>query len=163
PRDLAVLGRSLGELPALAAELDEAHRGEIGAPAGGEADWLALGDDLASDLASELTRVLRPDAPALTKDGGYVNAGVSPELDELRDIANGGRDRIAAIETRERERTGIPSLKIKLNSVFGYYIEVTRSNLASVPADYRRKQTVANAERFVTPELAEFEATVLTA
>ena len=163
PRDLAVLGRSLGELPALAAELDEAHRGEIGAPTGGEADWLALGDDLAADLAAELMRVLRPDAPALTKDGGYVNAGVSPELDELRDIASGGRDRIAAIETRERQRTGIPSLKIKLNSVFGYYIEVTRSNLASVPADYRRKQTVANAERFVTPELAEFEARVLTA
>ena len=163
PRDLAVLGRSLGELPALAAELDEAHRGEIGAPAGGEADWLALGEDLATDLASELTRILRPDAPALTKDGGYVNAGVSAELDELRDIAAGGRDRIAAIEIRERERTGIPSLKVKLNSVFGYYIEVTRSNLAAVPADYRRKQTVANAERFVTPELAEFEATVLTA
>ena len=108
-------------------------------------------------------RLLRPDAPALTKEGGYVNAGVSSELDELRDIAAGGRDRIAAIEARERERTGIPSLKVKLNSVFGYYIEVTRSNLGAVPADYRRKQTVANAERFVTPELAEFEATVLSA
>jgi DNA mismatch repair protein MutS len=150
-------------LPALAAELAEAHRGEIGGATAGELDWLSLGDDLAGDLAAELTRVLRPDAPALTKDGGYVNAGVSPQLDELRDIAAGGRDRIAAIEARERERTGIPSLKVKLNSVFGYYIEVTRANLAAVPADYRRKQTVANAERFVTPELAEFEATVLSA
>jgi len=131
--------------------------------AAGEADWLSLGDDLAGDLAAELVRVLRPDAPALTKDGGYINAGVSPQLDELRDIAAGGRDRIAAIEARERERTGIPSLKVKLNSVFGYYIEVTRANLAAVPADYRRKQTVANAERFVTPELSEFEATVLSA
>jgi len=151
PRDLAVLGRSLSELPALAAELAEAHRGEIDGAVAGVPDWLALDGDLATELAAELTRVLRPDAPALTKDGGYVNPGVSPELDELRDIAAGGRDRIAAIEARERERTGIPSLKIKLNSVFGYYIEVTRSNLAAVPADYRRKQTVANAERFVTP------------
>ena len=107
--------------------------------------------------------MLRPDAPAATKDGGFVNAGVSARLDELRDIAAGGRDRIVAIEARERERTGIPSLKVKFNNVFGYYIEVTRAHLASVPADYRRKQTVANAERFVTPELGEFEQTVLTA
>ena len=163
PRDLAVLGRSLGELPGLAADLAEAHRGELDGATAGELDWLSLGDDLAPELAAELTRVLRPDAPALTREGGYINPGVSPQLDELRDIASGGRDRIAAIEARERERTGIPSLKIKLNSVFGYYIEVTRSNLAAVPADYRRKQTVANAERFVTPELAEFEATVLSA
>ena len=169
PRDLAVLGRSLAALPALAEALAEAHAGEIGGSLAGEADLLRLqrgdgdDDDLAAELAAELTRVLRPDAPALTKDGGYVNAGVSPELDELCDIASGGRSRIAAIETRERERTGIPSLKIKFNNVFGYYIEVTRSNLGAVPADYRRKQTVANAERFVTTELAEFEATVLSA
>jgi DNA mismatch repair protein MutS len=163
PRDLAVLGRSLAELPGLAAELADAHRGEFAGAVEGEPDWLSLGDDLGADVSAELVRVVRPDAPALTKDGGYVNAGVSPELDELRDIAAGGRDRISAIEARERERTGIPSLKVKLNSVFGYYIEVTRANLAAVPADYRRKQTVANAERFVTPELAEFEATVLSA
>jgi DNA mismatch repair protein MutS len=166
PRDLAVLGRSLAALPELAAALGEAHAGEIGGSATGEPDLLRLGgagDDLAAPLAAELLRVLRPDAPALTKDGGFVNPGVDPELDELVDIASGGRDRIAAIETRERERTGIPSLKVKFNSVFGYYIEVTRSNLAAVPADYRRKQTVANAERFVTTELSEFEATVLSA
>jgi DNA mismatch repair protein MutS len=175
PRDLAVLGRSLAALPALAEALAEAHAGEIGGSLAGEPDLLRLqarvgdsdgggdGDALAAALAAELTRVLRPDAPALTKDGGYVNAGVSAELDELCDIASGGRSRIAAIEARERERTGIPSLKIKFNNVFGYYIEVTRSNLGAVPADYRRKQTVANAERFVTTELAEFEATVLSA
>jgi DNA mismatch repair protein MutS len=169
PRDLAVLGRSLSALPALAEALAEAHAGEIGGSLAGEPDLLRLqdgdgaGDELGAALAAELTRVLRPDAPALTKDGGYVNAGVSPELDELSDIASGGRSRIAAIEARERERTGIPSLKIKFNNVFGYYIEVTRSNLGAVPADYRRKQTVANAERFVTTELAEFEATVLSA
>jgi DNA mismatch repair protein MutS len=166
PRDLAVLGRSLIALPALAEALVEAHAGEIGGSLAGEPDLLQLGnddDDLIAELAAELTRVLRPDAPAPTKDGGYVNAGVSAELDELVDIASGGRSRIAAIEARERERTGIPSLKIKFNNVFGYYIEVTRSNLGAVPADYRRKQTVANAERFVTTELAEFEATVLSA
>jgi len=171
PRDLAVLGRSLAALPALAEALAEAHAGEIGGSLAGEPDLLRLrdgddetgGDALAAELAAELTRVLRPDAPALTKDGGYVNAGVSAELDELVDIASGGRSRIVAIEARERERTGIPSLKIKFNNVFGYYIEVTRSNLGAVPAEYRRKQTVANAERFVTTELAEFEATVLSA
>jgi DNA mismatch repair protein MutS len=171
PRDLAVLGRSLAALPELAAALAEAHAGEIAGAAAGELDLLRLGqndsddgeDILAAPLAAELSRVLRPDAPALTKDGGYVNPGVSPELDELVDIASGGRDRIAAIEARERTRTGIPSLKVKFNNVFGYYIEVTRANLAAVPADYRRKQTVANAERFVTTELAEFEATVLSA
>jgi DNA mismatch repair protein MutS len=163
PRDLAVLARSLAALPELAAALGEAHAGEIGGSATGEPDLLRLGDDLGAPLAAELLRVLRPDAPALTKEGGYINAGIDAELDELVDIASGGRDRIAAIEARERARTGIPSLKIKFNSVFGYYIEVTRSNLAAVPADYRRKQTVANAERFVTTELSEFEATVLSA
>jgi DNA mismatch repair protein MutS len=171
PRDLAVLGRSLGLLPAIAEALDAAHAVELRGSAAGETDLLRLteaegeagADDLGAELAAELVRVLRPDAPALAREGGYVNAGVSPELDELRDIASGGRERIAAIEIRERERTGIPSLKIKFNNVFGYYIEITRSHLAAVPADYRRKQTVANAERFVTSELGEFEQTVLSA
>ena len=163
PRDLAVLGRSLGLLPLLKAALEDADAGEIDGSLARSESLLSLGDDLGEEIAAELQRVVRADAPAVTKDGGYVNAGVSAELDELRDIAAGGRSRIAAIEARERERTGIPSLKVKFNSVFGYYIEVTRSNLASVPADYRRKQTVANAERFVTPELGEFEQTVLSA
>ncbi|HZL18614.1 MAG TPA: DNA mismatch repair protein MutS [Polyangia bacterium] len=172
PRDLAVLGRSLSLLPAVAEALYAAHEVELRGSAAGETDLLRLSgadddagtdDDLGAELAAELVRVLRPDAPALAREGGYVNPGVSAELDGLRDIASGGRDRIAAIETRERERTGIPSLKIKFNNVFGYYIEITRSHLAAVPADYRRKQTVANAERFVTTELGEFEQTVLSA
>jgi DNA mismatch repair protein MutS len=163
PRDLAVLGRSLARLPELRAALADADAGELGGSLAADESLISLGDDLAGEIAAELARVLRADAPAVTKDGGFVNAGVSPELDELRDVAAGGRSRIAAIEARERERTGIPSLKVKFNSVFGYYIEVTRAHLASVPADYRRKQTVANAERFVTPELGEFEQTVLSA
>jgi DNA mismatch repair protein MutS len=170
PRDLAVLGRSLTALPALAAALAAASLRQLEELV----DTRASEDDplrilvapdaaTANGVAAEIVRVLRADAPALTKDGGYVNPGVSAELDEVRDIADGGRDRIAAIEARERERTGISSLKVRFNSVFGYYIEVTRAHLASVPADYRRKQTVANAERFVTSELGEFEQQVLTA
>jgi len=163
PRDLAVLGRSLARLPELREALAAADAGELGGSLAKDESLLSLGDDLAPEIAAELARVLRADAPAVTKDGGFVNEGVSPELDELRDIAAGGRNRIAAIEARERERTGIPSLKVKFNSVFGYYIEVTRAHLASVPEDYRRKQTVANAERFVTAELGEFEQTILSA
>jgi DNA mismatch repair protein MutS len=166
PRDLSVLGRSLASLPALVAALEDARAGELPG-ASDAADLLRLGDgpepDLAADIALRLTTTLRPDAPALTKEGGYVNAGVSDELDELAAIASGGREHLAAIEVRERQRTGIPSLKIKFNNVFGYYIEITRSHLANAPADYTRKQTVANAERFVTPELADFEQKILTA
>jgi DNA mismatch repair protein MutS len=164
PRDLSVLGRSLARLPELVAALAGARAVELPGTAPGE-DLLTLGEDLAPELAELLTRTLRPDAPALTKEGGYIATGVSDELDELVAIAGGGVERVAAIEARERERTGIASLKIKFNNVFGYYIEVTRSNLAKaeLPADYTRKQTVANAERFVTPELAELEQKILTA
>jgi DNA mismatch repair protein MutS len=165
PRDLAALGRSLAQLPELAAALDAAHAGELGGAGttAGEDDPLRLGGDLGGDVAEKITRTVRADAPALTKEGGYINPGVSAELDELSAIASGGRDRLAAIEARERARTGIPSLKVKSNSVFGYYIEVTRANLAAVPADYTRKQTVANAERFITSELADFEQRILSA
>ena len=117
----------------------------------GRASWRA-------EIAAELARVLRADAPAATKDGGFVNAGVSPELDELRDIAAGGRDRIAAIEARERERTGIPSLKVKYNSVFGYYIEVTRAHLARCPPTTCASRPSPTRERFVTPELRRVRA-----
>jgi DNA mismatch repair protein MutS len=165
PRDLVVLGRSLARLPALRATLlqatDELPAVEQATRLPGH--LLDLGEDLAEDIAGRIPATLKDDAPALTKDGGYVLAGVSAELDELVAIATGGREGILAIETRERERTGIPSLKVKYNAVFGYFIEITRSHLANVPPDYTRKQTVANAERFVTPELADYEAKILTA
>ena len=163
PRDLAVLGRSLAHLPELRDLLRQATHGLPGLATADAADLLDLGGDLGADLAERIAATLREDAPALTKDGGYVKPGVSAELDELAAIASGGREGVAAIEARERERTGIPTLKVKYNQVFGYFIEVTRSHLANVPADYTRKQTVANAERFVTPELADYESKILTA
>ena len=159
PRDLVVLGRSLQQLPDLAAALQQAAD-PIVALADRGSDLLNLGEDLAQDIADRIVATLEDNAPAMTKEGGFIRAGISAELDELRSIASGGRDQILAIETRERQRTGIPSLKVKYNSVFGYYIEITRTHLANVPADYTRKQTVANAERFVTAELADYDAKI---
>jgi len=164
PRDLVVLGRSLQQLPDLAAALQQASDPLVALAKGGTgADLLDLGQDLAQDIADRIVATLEDNAPAITKEGGFIRSGVSAELDELRAIASGGRDQILAIEARERERTGIASLKVKYNSVFGYYIEITRAHLANVPADYTRKQTVANAERFVTAELADYEAKILGA
>ena len=97
------------------------------------------------------------------REGGVIRDGVDPELDELREVSRGGRTTIAAIEERERSRTGISSLKVRFNRVFGYYIEISKSNLAMVPADYVRKQTIAGGERFITPELKEYEDKVLRA
>src|SRR5207249_2725876 len=96
-------------------------------------------------------------------DGGAIRAGYNAELDELRDLSRNGRQFIAQIETRERERTGIQSLKVRFNNVFGYYIEISKANLRLAPADYERKQTLVNAERFTTPELKDYERKVLDA
>src|SRR5205823_10259423 len=100
---------------------------------------------------------------ALARDGGFTRDGVDPELDELTAISRSGKQVIAAMEQRERTRTGIGSLKVRYNRVFGYYIEVSRSNLAAVPSDYLRKQTIAGGERFITPALKEYEEKVLGA
>ncbi len=115
------------------------------------------------DLADDVARTLVDEPPALVREGGFVRDGVDPELDALRATSRGGRATIAAIEERERARTGIGSLKVRFNRVFGYYIEVSKSNLGLVPADYVRKQTIAGGERFVTPELKEYEDRVLRA
>src|SRR4029077_1069000 len=114
-------------------------------------------------VASAIVRVLIDDPPAQWREGGFCRRGFSPELDEFLDLAENGKTKVAEIENRERERTGIGSLKIRYNRVFGYYFEITRSNLDRVPADYVRKQTLANAERFVTPELADYESRILHA
>ncbi|HEY8426567.1 MAG TPA: DNA mismatch repair protein MutS [Limnochordales bacterium] len=114
-------------------------------------------------LADHLARAIADDAPAQVRDGGYIREGYDAELDALRRGAEEGRRWIAGLEGRERERTGIRSLKVGFNRVFGYYIEVTRPNLKLVPPDYERRQTLTGAERFVTAELKEWESRVLEA
>ncbi len=115
------------------------------------------------ELVNKIQRALKEDAPALMKDGGYIREGYSQELDQLRQIAYDGKNYLAAIQQRERERTGISSLKVQFNNVFGYYIEITHTHKDKVPSDYIRKQTMVNAERFITPELKEYEEKILTA
>ncbi len=110
-----------------------------------------------------ISRTLVDEPPNSLADGGAVREAVDAELDELRGLSSNGRQMIAAIEERERARTGIGSLKVRFNTVFGYYLEVTKANAKSVPADYERKQTLVNAERFTTPELKELETKILTA
>ncbi len=119
--------------------------------------------DLLPELVSLLDRAIVDDPPFVLRDGGIIKEGYNDELDELRTISRDGKGWIAALEIEERERTGIPSLKVKYNKVFGYFIEVTHRNLDRVPEDYHRKQTLTNAERFITPKLKEYEAKVLGA
>ncbi len=115
------------------------------------------------DLVERLTAGLTDDPPAALADGGAVRSGYSPELDELRDLRASGKSYIESLQERERTRSGISSLKVGFNNVFGYYIEITNANRDRVPADYHRKQTLANAERYITPELKEYEDKVLNA
>ena len=155
PREVAGLGSTLRCLPALRAAVAEF---------GAAGRWAVLAElDALPDLEDRIARTLVEEPPAILGDGGAVRGGVDPELDELRALSTDGRQRIAAIEERERERTGIASLKVRFNSVFGYYLEITRSNLKAVPPDYERKQTLVNAERFTTPELKSLETKILTA
>ena len=113
----------------------------------------AAGFDLLADLGDELARAMVDRPPAQLGDADAFRPGFDRALDELRDARDGGKSYIAGLQTRERQRTGISSLKVGFNKVFGYYIEVTRPNLDQVPADFERRQTLAGAERFVTPEL----------
>src|SRR5207245_11799455 len=115
------------------------------------------------DPGAELTRALVDRPPAQLADGDAIRAGHDQALDELKDARDGGKQYIASLQARERERTGIPSLKVGFNKVFGYYIEVTNPHKDRVPGDYERRQTLSGAERFVTPELRECEAKVLGA
>ena len=156
PREVAMLGASLGRMPAV----EHALR-RLGA-CGTLAEMLAKWDGCA-DLADDVLRTLVERPPSAIGDEPSVRAGIDAELDELRAIRDGGRDGIAGIQARERERTGIPSLKVGFNRVFGYYIEITNSNTHLVPEDYQRRQTLSGAERYVTPELKAFEEKVLTA
>lgn len=155
PRDLAALRRSLERLPALR---------EAGAGAASPLlRDLTTGLDCLEDLAEVLASALSDDPPATLQEGGAIRPGWSSELDDLRSVRDGAVDFIARLQAQERERTGIGSLKVGFNKVFGYYLEVTRANLDRVPADYVRKQTLANGERYFTPELKEWEEKVFGA
>ncbi|MEX2531999.1 MAG: DNA mismatch repair protein MutS [Gemmatimonadota bacterium] len=152
PRELVALGRSLALLPGLRAE-----GATVESPL-----LLALTSELdpMEDVAELLQEAIASDAPQSLQEGGVIRTGFSTELDELRAARDGARDFIAGLQVRERERTGISSLKVGFNRVFGYYLEVTKANLSRVPDDYVRKQTLANAERYFTPELKEWEEKV---
>ena len=119
--------------------------------------------DPLENVVAQLESTIDLDAPAVLRDGGVIRSGVDTELDQLRAIAHDSKSILVSIEAREKERTGIGSLKIRFNSVFGYYIEVSKSNLANVPSDYIRKQTLVNAERFITLDLKELEEKIVGA
>ncbi len=155
PRDVRALAVSLSHLPGLRAALAALT----------SLQWHALTErlDPLDDVTERIMATLVAEPPLTMADGGAIAAGIDAELDELRTISTTGRQQIAAIEERERQRTGIASLKVRYNSVFGYYIEITKANLSLAPDDYERKQTLVNAERFTTPELKEYERKILSA
>ena len=155
PRDFLGLKQSLTVVPRVRTVL-----GELRAPL--VCSLVSELDDLV-DVRDAIERTILDAAPALARDGGMIRDGVDTELDELRTISRSGKQVIAEMETRERARTGISSLKVRYNRVFGYYIEISKSNLGAVPADYHRKQTIAGGERFITPALKEYEEKVLGA
>jgi DNA mismatch repair protein MutS len=154
-REVMALAATLGCLPGLVGAVKMF----------GSERWRTLGEslDVLEDLHELVVTTIAEEAPVSLADGGAIRAGVDAELDELRELSKSGRQALAAIEERERARTGIGSLKVRFNSVFGYYLEVTKANAKAVPADYERKQTLVNAERFTTPELKEYETKILTA
>jgi DNA mismatch repair protein MutS len=155
PREVMALAAALGCLPELrAAVLDLTA-----------ARWQALGGELdpLEDLHELIVTTVADEPPVTFADGGVIREGLHMELDELRELSHCGKQALVAIEERERQRTGIGSLKVRYNTVFGYYIEITKANARAVPADYERKQTLVNAERFTTPELKDYETRILTA
>ena len=156
PRELRALGDSLSALPAVARALE-------GLGADGRIGEIQRGWDDGRDLAREITKALVERPPLAIGDEPTIATGVDAGLDELRELRDGGKDAIARIQSDERTRTGITSLKVGFNKVFGYYIEVTNSNLHLVPPDYQRRQTITSGERFVTPGLKAYEERVLSA
>jgi DNA mismatch repair protein MutS len=161
PRDLARLRDTLALLPELVALVEEGR--DALAPLPELLDLRACKARELPALCARLAASLVDDPPGLLKDGGVIRAGYCQTVDECRRLADGGKGEILAIEEREQKASGIASLKVRYNRVFGYYIEVTKSHLAKVPASYVRKQTIATGERFVTPELAELERRVISA
>ena len=178
PRDVLALSASLAKLPAVrraleqfgavvpVAAADSAAQTETASPKAASPNRLSTlhsSVDELSDLRQRIDRAIIPEPPISLSDGGVIQSGVDPELDQLRDLSRNSKQFLAQIEQRERQRTGVASLKVKFNSIFGYYLEVSKANLHLVPADYERKQTLVNAERFTTPELKEYESKILDA
>jgi len=155
PRDLLALGDALSRLPALRRSIENVSTSI------GEA-WRSLWDDVA-DLCELLNRAISPDAPSAARDGGVIKLGYNERLDDLKSIQTDSRRMLMKLEEEERARSGITTLKIKYNKVFGYFIEVSRKQSDSVPADWMRKQSVSNAERFISPKLKELEDAILSA
>ena len=156
PRELRALGDSLSALPTVNDALRAAARA-------GRLSALAIAWDDAPEIARDVCSTLVERAPVVIGDEASIQARVDGELDELRDLRDGGKDAIARIQGEERARTGIASLKVGFNKVFGYYIEISKSNLHLVPSDYQRRQTISSGERFVTQALKEYEERVLSA
>ncbi|MEE3151431.1 MAG: DNA mismatch repair protein MutS [Acidobacteriota bacterium] len=156
PRDLAALRVSLESLPKMLAQLKELDATPI-------VDELLAEFDPCGDIAALIEERLADEPAAAVSDGGVIRDGFDEGLDTLRNTSGEGKDFIATLQAQERDRTGISSLKVGFNKVFGYYIEVSKANLGKVPEEFIRKQTLTNAERFITPELKKFEQTVLSA
>ncbi len=154
-RDLLSLKSSLLQIPKLLSLLSEPLPGLLGG--------IPSKLDPLPEAVDMIQRSIQEDCPPVLRDGGVIAAGFDAALDDLRSAAASGKDWVAQLQQQEQERTGIKSLKVRYNSVFGYYIEITKSNLSSVPQDYIRRQTTANGERFVTPELKEMESKILGA
>ncbi len=155
PRDVLALSASVARLPEIKQSLRRFKAERL--------EQLEQLLDPLADLRERIEKTIVPEPPLSFADGGVIREEVDPQLDELRDLSRNSKQYIAQIEERERRRTGIQSLKVKFNSVFGYYIEITRANLHLSPADYERKQTLVNAERFTTPELKQYESKILEA
>ena len=155
PRELLALGRSLELVPKLKEQTAVFNAARMQA--------IASGLDEIPEVRDRILNAIAEEPPVNLADGGTIRSGYHAGLDELRDISRNSRQYIAQIELRERARTGIHSLKVRFNNVFGYYIEISKANLHNAPSDYERKQTLVNAERFTTPELKELESKVLDA
>ncbi len=155
PRDVLALARSLAVVPALKKQLCEVKAGRI--------QELSRSMNEVSDVRDQVLAAIAEEPPVNLNDGGAIRTGYDARLDELRGLSQNSKTVLAQIEQRERDRTGIGSLKVRFNNVFGYYLEISKANMHLAPADYERKQTLVNAERFTTPELKELEVKILEA
>lgn len=168
PRDILALAASLAKLPSVRKALAWVTEGGSAAlptlsTRTHRLTTLHSSVDELIDLRQRIESTIIPEPPISLSDGGVVQPGIDKELDQLRDLSRNSKQFLAQIEQRERQRTGIASLKVKFNSIFGYYLEISKANSHLAPPDYERKQTLVNAERFTTPELKEYESKILDA